>query len=59
MPKFEVSVTYFKTIEATDKDAAAEQLNKMVSSSELDGEYGPFADYTGGGSYLSVEEVKE
>jgi hypothetical protein len=59
MPKFEVSVTYYKVIEAADKEQAAELLNKMVSGSELDGEYGAFADYTGGGSYLSVEEVEE
>jgi hypothetical protein len=55
MPKFDITISYSKTIEAADEDAAKETLRQIEAYSNLDTEHGPFSSLD---VYTEVEEIK-
>lgn len=56
MPKFDISISYMKTVDASDKEEAERIAESICSSSNLDSEYGPFRSLD---VFVSVEAVAE
>ena len=54
--RFEITISYSKTIEASDEDEARRILDDIELKSNLDDEYGPFSSLD---VFTEVEEVKE
>lgn len=56
MPKFEISISYVKTVDAADKEDAERIINDIAMRSNLADEYGPFSSLD---EFTEVEEVAE
>lgn len=56
MPKFEITISYSKIIDAADKDDAERIVRDIEYKSNLDNEYGPFESTD---VFTEVEEVIE
>lgn len=56
MPRFTISITYEKTIDASTKEEAEQIIEDISYKSNLDTEYGPFSSSD---VFTEVEEIKE
>ena len=56
MAKFNISITYEKTIEAFNKEDAERILERIESKSNLDDEYGPFSSLD---VFTTVEQLND
>lgn len=54
MPKYDITISYSKTIDAADADEAWHILREIEYRSNLDDEYGPFNSTD---AFTEVEEV--